>query len=127
VADKVYKLTYQVDANPEGMTAEQLEVSGKGGSDAMLICSILRLNETGAFGGGGGKSFLFLTKDGTTGEEIPLTEMFQVFNHLAYELLQRGKKDPGKLPVWQAVIASEAFERTREHILASRRAEGADV
>lgn len=110
----LYPIAYRLDHKKEGFTREFLEEHGLGGCDAMLIFSIIRENKT-CEPHVGSKSIGILSMDGRNGEEIPMTEMFQVFSHLAKYISENAIKDS-----FSHQLTSAAFEGIREWHMAGR-------
>lgn len=78
-----YLLAYDLMKKKGGFTKKELKENGIGGADALVLVSIIRGNEYGE-PHEGNKSIGFLTIDGREGiEDIPNTELFQVFVNLA--------------------------------------------
>lgn len=99
---KTYLMKYDLNLERGKFTKE--EIGAKGGCDAFVLVSILRGNEMGE-PHKGVKDIAILSYDGRQGEDIPNTEMFQVFAHLAHFL-----KDCEGCPEWQRTIANATFE-----------------
>ncbi len=78
-----YLLSYNLDLKKGPFTKEELKEKRIGGTDALVIASIIKGNEFGE-PHEGTKSIAFVTVDGRKGiDNIPNTELFQVFANLA--------------------------------------------
>jgi len=112
---KKYRVKYKIDHEIGQFTKDELRKDGSGGCDAFVFASILRCNETGE-PHEGAKSIGFLSVDGRTDHSnIPDTEMFQVFGHLAKMVSEL----PGCLD-WQRELASLTHEMIKKVILTER-------
>jgi hypothetical protein len=108
MADGKYHLKYMVERGQ--WTREEL--AGAGGCDAMVLVSILRGPEPHS----GANSIAFLHVDGYSADAPPMTEVFQVFVHLAHQLAESDE-----LPRWQRELAQQTFDTAQAVILRDRR------
>lgn len=96
MAEHKYKLAYQVERRPEGMSKEQLETfEGRwdpkktGACDAMLIASVLYPED-------GSLSVLFIGHDGRTDTELADIEWWKVWTMLTRRLANSETLDPSR-------------------------------
>lgn len=108
--DGKYHLKYVIERGE--WTGEELKTADAGGTDAMVIASILR----GPAAHEGPKSIAFIHLDGYSKAAPPMTEMFQVFIHLAHHLAESDE-----LPLWQQELAQRIFDTAQAVVLRDRR------
>lgn len=89
-----YHLSYSLRAHPEGISKEQVQAEGVGGTvvggcDALFVTSIL-------FPPDGSYSALFGGLDGRTGKELDDHEWFKVWMFLAKRLSESKTLDEGR-------------------------------
>jgi hypothetical protein len=100
-----YHLKYYIEVGD--FTKEQAD--GHGLTDAIVIASILR----GPKAHEGEKSIAIVSADGhNKGQEIPSTELFQVWTILADMLTQEDD-----LPAWQKAMAESVINAVRKMIV----------
>lgn len=76
MAEHMYRLTYTVEAPPEGLTAAAAKARGIGAADALVVVSIVR-------GEDGSVSYASLSLDGATGKLLPHEELFKAWTAMA--------------------------------------------
>ena len=78
---RTYPLVYRVDRLEEPITAEEARAKGLGATDEIFIGSIVHTPD-------GGRSYVFVGLDGTTGESMPPVKMFRLWAILASRLIE---------------------------------------
>ena len=108
-----YKLKYNISFEHGEFTREQL--GGDGGTDALMVVSILRY---GYDLYKSPKSIAFFGVDGADAgaDGIPDTDVFQVFTNLACHLM-----DLDTIPKWQKRIAATTFAAVKAVVARGRR------
>lgn len=109
--EKCYRLTYQVDQHPDGITAKELDERPEdlGACDAILLCSVL-----GKFGEGP-LSTMWMGIDGNPGKgDMTPFNMFQLWSILAANLSDNLPPSPQKM------IAQHAIDSVRALLVASK-------
>lgn len=105
-----YLLRYDLQFQKGSFTDSELEAKGLGGCDALIVTSIIRNNNTGE-PHEGSKSIAFFTVDGRPNHpQIPNTEFFQAFSHMAHAI-----KDMN-CPEWQKKIAQDTHDGVKKHM-----------
>lgn len=102
-------IRYEVEAKPGGWTKAELVASGPntGGADALIIISVMRMNETGEPWKGQTSSNLFSV--GPDGKPLSDEEIFQ-----EWTLMAHGFTQSKGLAESQRRVAFEAVQKIRE-------------
>ena len=108
--DGKYHLKYWIERGE--FTKDEIAAADAGGTDAIVMASILR----GPKAHEGTKSIAFIHVDGYSRDAPPMTEMFQVFVHLAAHLAESDE-----VPRWQRELAQQTFDTAQAVILRDRR------
>lgn len=109
--EKRYRLTYQVDQHPDGITEKELDErpGDHGACDAILLCSVL-----GKFGEGA-LSTMWMGIDGNPGKgDMTPLNMFQLWSILAANLSENLPDGPHQM------IAQNAIDNVRALLAAAR-------
>lgn len=107
-----YKIKYDLKADYGDFTKEEIKIEGKGGTDALLLTSIIRGNPDGE-PHVGSKSIAFIDIDGRGKDfNIPDTELFQVMTHLALTIMENGVA-----PTWQLNICTGVFKIVQQQLM----------
>jgi hypothetical protein len=121
----MYSIKYKLDiqAKKRGFTKQELIADNAGGTDALVVISIIRHGEEAHEGS---KSFALVSRDGFLAGDpnevdlsIPNTELFQVMSFIAKKIAdapafagdEAGKRKA--VPGWQRAVANQVLERTR--------------
>jgi hypothetical protein len=99
-----YKLLYQIDPKPEGVTKEDIPETW-GACDALLLASIIYPKD-------GSLSIYFVGEDGRTGKALDDSEWFKVWSLLTARLA-----DSKTLPRYKKELCSMFFETIKEFLL----------
>lgn len=91
-----YRLTYSIDAHPEGIAREDLP-KGKGACDAVLLMSIIYPPD-------GSLSVLVVTKDGREDREMTDQELFKFWTLLTSRVAR------GEINGWQKQVAQRCWQ-----------------
>jgi|SRR5579863_8792975 len=108
---KGHKYTLKYTVEPGEWTKDELVAAGAGGCNALLMVNINR----GPQPHEGAKSFNLVSIDGYSKEDLPDTEIFQVFSVLADCLAQSKQLEP-----WQSLMASEVIDGVRKRMKAKK-------
>ena len=107
----LYPLAYRLIHKPEGITPEQLQAEDLGGTDAVILISIIRPDD-------GSLNTAIFSLEGATGAEVSDDEMFKAWIVMASQLSESKTLGPGKKQ-----FARQTFETVRDIILSHIKAE----
>ncbi len=106
-----YNIKYKIDISKEGYTTDDINQDTEGLTDSLVLTSIMT--------GKDGRSFLFGTFDGETGEPLSFSCMFMMWcaltNHLnGYPL--PSDNSPSKIILNEAATSAQEFIKTSKII-----------
>ena len=98
--DHKYPVTYKIEHHKEGLTKKEIEDAGLGGCDSVVLVSIMKDK---------GVSYMTLSMDGQTGENLTPEDIFRVWAvwaHVLSEHLPDGGRKELCYAVHEAVKAA---------------------
>ena len=111
-----YRITYRIDRHPEGVPKSEVDPKERGGTDCLVLLSIL-----GRPGGPGPANYAQISMDGFTGDDLTPPQMYQAWAMWAHMLMEHfDENDP------RHATLSEAHRRTREMVGVLRLIRGLD-